>query len=209
VDQHSAGCASDSASFQISPVSNLQDLLAELTSGDDSRAEQSIPGILEFGKAAIPALFELTRSDSADFRWWAVRTLAASPHTRTDDLIPLLNDSAPEVRAAVALALCEHPNESAVPALIHALADEDSLTAGLAGNALVKIGSPSVADLLEVMKEAPLPVRILALRALAEIRDHRAIPTLMKSMSEESAVLQYWAQEGLERLGLDMVYIKP
>jgi len=32
---------------------------------------------------------------------------------------------------------------------------------------------------------------------------------LMKYLSEESAVLQYWATEGLERLGLDMVYIKP
>jgi hypothetical protein len=49
----------------------------------------------------------------------------------------------------------------------------------------------------------------MVLRTLAEIRDHRAIPVLMKSMNEESAVLQYWAQTGLERLGLDMVYIKP
>jgi len=28
-------------------------------------------------------------------------------------------------------------------------------------------------------------------------------------MDEESALLQYWASEGLERLGLNMVYIKP
>jgi hypothetical protein len=28
-------------------------------------------------------------------------------------------------------------------------------------------------------------------------------------MQEDSALLQHWAQEGLERLGLDMVYIKP
>ena len=84
------------------------------------------------------------------------------------------------------------------------------MTAGLAGNALVKIGSPAVDGLLQVMKdETPLHIRILALRTLAEIRDHRAIPILMKSMNEESAVLQYWAQTGLERLGLDMVYIKP
>jgi len=187
----------------------LQDVLNELTCGDDARAERSIQRIVEFGEIAIPEILRLTRSESADVRWWAIRVLAASPHARTEDLLPLLGDSAPEVRAAVALALSEHPNEVVVPALIHALADEDSLTASLAGNALVKIGSPSVAGLLEVMKEAQMPVRILALRALAQIRDHRAIPTLMKVMSEESAVLQYWAQEGLERLGLDMVYIKP
>lgn len=206
---HFARCPSDSPAFKIKNVFDLQDILSELTSGSDERAEQVIPLISDLGMKAIPALLELSHSDSEDDRWWAVRALAASPHTRTESLLPLLNDSAPQVRAATVLALGLHPNEEAVLALIKSLADEDSLTAGLAGNALVKIGSPSVAGLLEVMKEAPLRIRILALRALAEICDHRAIPVLMKSMNEESAVLQYWAQEGLERLGLDMVYIKP
>ncbi len=187
----------------------MKNWLAELTSGDDARAERSIPAIVELGMEAIPALLELTRSESADLRWWAVRAFAASPHTQTDDLLPLLSDSAPEVRAAAALALCEHPHENAIPSLIAALADADALTAGLAGNALVKIGSPSVPGLLQVMSEAPIHIRILALRTLAEIRDHRAIPVMMNSMNEDSALLQYWAQEGLERLGLNMVYIKP
>ena len=187
----------------------LQGLLAELISGDDARAENSIPAIADLGEAVIPALLELTRAAEVDSRWWAVRALAASPHTLTVDLIPLLGDSAPEVRSAAALAVCSHPDESAVPALIKALADEDSLTAGLAGNALAKIGSPSVPSLLEVMQEAPVNIRIISLRALTEIRDQRAIPVMMKCMSEESAVLQYWAREGLERLGLDMVYLKP
>jgi len=187
----------------------MQDLLAELTSGDDTRAENSIPSILQLGMAAIPALLDLTRAAEADSRWWALRALAASPHTQPDNLIPLLSDSAPEVRAAAALALCHHPHESAVEALINTLADQDSLTAGLAGNALAKIGSPSVLSLLEVMKEAPIGIRILALRTLSQIHDHRAIPVMMNSLSEESAMLQYWAQEGLNRLGLNMVYIKP
>jgi len=65
--------------------------------------------------------------------------------------------------------------------LIKTLADEDPMTAGLAGNALVKIGSPAVASLLEIGEDAPLNIRILVLRTLAEIRDHRAIPLLMRS----------------------------
>ncbi len=131
------------------------------------------------------------------------------------DLVPLLSDPAPEVRSAAALALCNHPHESAVEALIKTLADEDSLTAGLAGNALVKIGGPSVLSLLEVVEARvgtdPIGIhtRIIALRALSEICDHRAIPVMMKTLSEESALLQYWAQEGLNRLGLNMVYVKP
>ena len=203
--QHRARRASGPAALQI----KMHELLAELTSGDDTRAEKSIPAIVDLGMAAIPTLLELTRAEEVDSRWWAVRALAASPHTRTENLIPLLRDSASEVRAAAALALCNHPDESAIPALINTLSDEDSLTAGLAGNALVKIGSPSVPSLLTVMSEAPTGIRIIVLRALSEIRDHRAIPVMMKSLSEESAVLQYWAQEGLQRLGLDMVYGKP
>jgi HEAT repeat protein len=189
----------------------MHDLLAELTSGDDTRAENSIHGIIQLGMAAIPKLLDLTRAAEVDSRWWAVRALAASPHTRTEDLIPLLGDSAPEVRAAAALALCSHPHESAVEALIKTLADENPITAGLAGNALVKIGSPSVLSLIEVVKDSPTGTRtrIVALRALSEICDHRAIPVMMKSLSEGSAIMQYWAQEGLNRLGLNMVYIKP
>jgi HEAT repeat protein len=187
----------------------MEDPFVDLTGGDDERAERSIPAIVALGEAALPRLLELTRDPDADARWWAVRALAASPHTRTSDLIPTLSDSSPEVRAASALALCGHPGGEAVEALVNLLADEDSLVAGLAGNALVKIGSPAVPSLLKVMEEATATVRIAALRALAEIRDHRAIPTMMKCLGEESAVLQYWAQEGLERLGLNMVYVKP
>ncbi len=204
--EHRAGCPARAAACKI----KMEDLLADLTSGDDSRAERAIPVLVELGEAAIPPLVELTRSDDSDTRWWGVCALAASPHTRTEDLIAHLSDSAPEVRAAAALALCSHPGEEAIPALIRTLADEDPLTAGLAGNALVRVAGSAVPSLLEVMQEAPANVRILALRALSEIRDHRAIPVMMKCLNDnESALLQYWAQQGLERLGLDMVYIKP
>ncbi|MBP6211279.1 MAG: HEAT repeat domain-containing protein [Anaerolineales bacterium] len=187
----------------------MQNLLDDLTSGDDLRAENSISAIVEMGAAAIPALLELVNSTEVDVRWWAVRALAASHHTRTEDLLRHLSDPAPEVRAAAALAVCEHPHECAVEVLIKTLADADPITAGVAGNALTKIGGPSVPGLLTVMKDAPASIRIIALRSLAEIRDHRAIPVMMKSMNEESAALQYWAKQGLEWLGLDMVYIKP
>lgn len=187
----------------------LNDLLADLASGDDARAESAIPGLMALGVTSIPALVNMTRSKETDARWWAVRALAQSPHTRTEDLLPLLNDSAPEVRAAAALALCNHPHEKAVSALIQSLADEDSLTAGLAAKALVAVGSPAVTALIEVMQGAKNGVRILAIRALADIKDQRAIKTMMSALEDESAIVQYWAREGLDRLGLNMVYGKP
>jgi len=98
---------------------------------------------------------------------------------------------------------------AAIPTLMEFTRSDSVDIRWWAGTALVKIGPPSVTNLLEVMSEANVNIRILALRSLVEIRDHRAIPVVMKSMSEGSALLQYWAKVGLERLGLDMVYIKP
>ena len=123
--------------------------------------------------------------------------------------MPFLSDPAREVRQCAALGLAIKPDEGAIQPLVQALSDEDSMVGSLAVNALVKIGGAAVPSLIEVAKSAGQSVRIHALRALAEIRDHRAIPVMMKVMEEDSALLQHWAKEGLDRLGLDMVYMKP
>jgi len=190
-------------------VSSLLDLLTDLTSGDEARAEEAVPLLIGLGEEAVPALLDLTHSADADQRWWGLRVLAQSPHSRAEWLIPFLNDPAPEVRQCAALGLAARPDEGAVQPLIRALSDKDGMVGNLAVNALVKIGSAAVPSLIEVVKNAPQSARIHALRALAEIRDHRAIPVMMQVMGEDSALLQHWAKEGLERLGLNMVYIKP
>lgn len=190
-------------------MSHLQTLLDDLLCGDEIRAEDAAIQLGALDEEAIPPLLELTHSPDADHRWWATRALAQTPHTRTSYLVPLLDDPAPEVRAAAALALCNHPGEEAIPALARVLGDADSVAAQLAGSALSGIGSAATPALLEVMKDAPQNARIQAMRALAEIRDPRSIPIMMKVLEEDSVLLQYWAKEGLERLGMDMVYIKP
>jgi len=195
-------------------------LLDDLTSGDEARAEAVPEPFVAMGEEAVPALLDLSHSSDVDTRWWALRVLASSPHLQTQWLVPFLNDPAPEVRQCAALGLAGKPDAGAVESLVHALSDDDSMVASLAANALVKTGGPAVPSLIEAVKRRPATEgsvegigsqsqRIHALRALAEIRDHRAIPIMMQVMQEDSALLQHWAQEGLERLGLDMVYIKP
>ena len=187
----------------------LKSLLAELLSGDEARAEAAVPALLELGESALPGLREAARSDDADQRWWAVRVLSEMPQTEGTELAVFLSDASAEVRQAAALGLVAHPLESTIPDLIRALYDQDSMTASLAGIALVKAGNASVPALLEALKEGRQAVRILALRSLVELKDKRAIPAMMNILQEDSAVLGHWAQEGLERLGLNMVYIKP
>lgn len=190
-------------------VTTSQDFLNDLTSGDESRAESAVSALVELGEETIPALLELTKSKDADNRWWALRVLAQSPHSRTEWLVPFLNDPAVDVRQCAALGLSIRPDESAIESLVSVLSDDDTLVSNLAVKALVKIGKAAVPSLIENVKSGSQSARILALRALVEIRDHRAIPVMMQVMNEDSALLQYWAKEGLERLGLDMVYIKP
>jgi HEAT repeat protein len=187
----------------------LDELLADLTSGDETRAENAVPALVGLGEGAFPALRGLLESADADQRWWALRTLAQSSQARAEWLLPLLDDPSAEVRQAAALGLYSHPAETAIQPLIRALSDADSMVSDLACNALVAIGKPAVPLLIDVPKEGPHRMRINALRALAEIADYSAIPTLMAALEEDSAMLQHWAEEGLERLGLNMIYLKP
>ena len=191
-------------------MTTLQNLLTDLVSGDEERAESAVAPLVELGQDAIPSLLDQTRSPDMDSRWWALRTLAQSPHCRTEWLVPFLTqDPAPEIRQCAALGLAGKADESATQPLVQALTDADGMVGSLAATALINIGSAAVPSLIEIVKSGTRSARILALRALAEIKDHRAIPIMMKVMEEDSSLLQYWAKEGLDRLGLEMVYIKP
>ena len=187
----------------------LKTLLADLLSGDEARAEAAVPVLAALGREVLPALREAARSKDPDHRWWAVRVLAELPQTGAGELAIFLKDPSAEVRQAAVLGLAAHPEESIVPDLIRALHDPDPMTASLAGNALVKTGPAAVPALLDVLTEERQDVRILALRSLVELKDQRSIPAMLKLVQEDSAILVHWAQEGLERLGLNMVYIKP
>jgi HEAT repeat protein len=171
----------------------LENLCAELTCGDDARAERAALSFPQFGSAALPALRELIKSPDAEARWWGIRALAGFEDAAiTLDLLAALEDDSDEVRQAAAMALCHHPDGRAVPALIHALSDPDLMTAKLASNALILIGTAATPALLEVLTSGVQSARLEAVRALAEIKDLAAIPGLMKALGTDSALMQYW-----------------
>ena len=190
-------------------MSSLDNLLADLTSGDESRAEAAASELAQVGESAFPPLESLLDSSDVDQRWWAIRTLAQMDAPHSAWFMRALEDGSSEVRQAAALALAGHPAEESAPLLVQALSDEDGMVGTLAMKALVAVGKPAVPPLLEAFESAPQKSRIHIMHALAEIRDYRAIRVMMDAMEEDSAMLHYWAEAGLERLGLDMVYIKP
>jgi HEAT repeat protein len=188
----------------------LKSLVAKLTCGDDVRAEAAASSLASYGLEAVDLLRPLLDENSPDHRWWAVRTLAGIQLPQvTPLLIQALRDADPGVRQCAALALRHQPNPQATPALIETLSSPDSLLTHLAADALVAIGTPAVPELLKIIENGSRSARLEAARALALIADPQAIPALFSLFDEDSSLMEYWANEGLERMGVGMVYFNP
>jgi eukaryotic-like serine/threonine-protein kinase len=191
-------------------MEELSDFLSQLTCGDDERAEAALSHLAEWGAEAVGPLRERLSNPEAEVRWWAVRALAEVHDLRVAELlVGALADPDKSVRWCAGLALRMHPAPQAMPALIRMLSDVDALTRRLAGDALVAIGAQSVPDLLEVLQGSAQLARLEAVRALAKIGDEHAIPALFEVLDDGSALVEYWASEGLEKMGVGMVFYKP
>jgi HEAT repeat protein len=188
----------------------LNDLLVALKSGSEIRAEAAAREIAALGTEALPALKEMLASSDFESRWWATRALA---EISDPQVVPLLLDELKDpdlsVRQCAALALRVQASPLSVPQLVGLLGDRDRLLAHLASDALTAIGREAVPALLEVMESGEHLERLEAERALARIGDPRAIPALFAALSEESALMEHWANEGLERMGVGMAFFKP
>jgi HEAT repeat protein len=204
----------------------LADILNDLMSGDDSLAEAAVQRLLglpgEQQMAAITALQVSLASPDSDYRWWAVRALAELPSVQTQSLlVQALKDPDPAVRQCATLGLRQQiqrtPRQDLAaetidrlqPALLDGLNDPDPLAARLAADALGAIGEPVVPQLLEFLEGSNQAARLLVVRSLAEIGDERAIPALMAALDEDSSLMEYWANEGLEKMGVGMTYFFP
>jgi HEAT repeat protein len=195
-------------------MSDIELFLEALASGSDVAVEEIIEN---FHKLSTPqaasvlnALLPLLKSPDPNIRWWAVRGLAALDDSRVVELLlSALDDPEPMVRQCAALGLRLHPQTNAVSALINSLQDEDYLTVNLAADALVVIGEASVLPLIDVLQQGRRTARPAAARALAQIGDHRAIPVLFSVLEDDSALVEHWAAEGLERMGVGMTFFRP
>lgn len=188
----------------------IEQLLSDLKSGDEDRAEAAIPALQAHGRQAIQSLVQLLRSPIVDHRWWAARALAEFPTPNAHQaLIQALDDPAAEVRQCAALALQHNPSPEATPKLIAALSAGDRLLARLAADALAAVGAEAVPALSEAAKHEDGRVRIEAVRALATMHEPEAIGPLFEAIDDPSGIVQYWAEEGLDALGIGMSFFNP
>jgi HEAT repeat protein len=191
-------------------VRDLRSLLSDLLSGEDALAEAAVEALVAHGEQAFFALGEALSSPDPEQRWWAVRAIAGLESEEVPGaLIRALEDPEAVVRQCAALGLRHRPVPQAVGSLCRALDDPDALTARLAGDALIAAGQDATSELLSALQGGGAAARIEAVRALAKIADPRSIPALYSLVDDDSALVRHWAEEGLEKMGVGMVYFKP
>jgi HEAT repeat protein len=188
----------------------LDDLLQALSEGSDERREVAAQALGRFGAAAVEPLAGLLTHGSADTRWWAARALAeVGRNGAVPPLVGALADPDPDVRACAALALGQIGDDSAAPDLADRLSDESAFVASIAGDALSMIGDGAVDALAGKLDASSTHARLLAVRALGRIHSQRAIGPLFGVLEDPSYLVRHYAREGLEALGVGIVFLAP
>jgi HEAT repeat protein len=191
-------------------VTALQSFLDELTSGDDTRSEAAISSLNQLAESALTPLLNMLDSSDREHRWWATRALAALDQPAAlDGLLASLEDPDPAVRQCAALGLRHRTTPLAAPMLAAALNDPDRLVARLAADALASTGPAAIPSLNEALHSPDPAVRIEAARALANIQDPQTIPALFAALDDPSRIVNHWAEVGLERQGIGMLFFSP
>jgi HEAT repeat protein len=191
-------------------VSDLAEAMAGLLSGDERQAEAAAARLPSLGAEALIRLTSLTSSSDPEARWWATRALSgfADP-AAVMAVLTRLSDPDPAVRQCAAIGLRLRPSTASLPALTKALFDDDALVARLAADALAAAGPDAIPQLLSALHSDSRRGRLEAARALALMRHHSAIPALYAALEDPSPLVQHWAEQGLESLGMGMVYFSP
>ena len=186
-------------------------LLADLASGEDDRAETAALALGRIGEDALPGVRDLLPSPSVDCRWWATRALGEirSP-AAIAALIDQCADGDPDVRACAIYALGALDGEaaSAIPALIGRLADPSVYVGQLAADSLARVGPAATPHLIAALNEGAPWVRSRAARALAHIADPQSIPALITALDDENPIVEYYADMALQKMGVGTVLLK-
>ena len=183
-----------------------------VAAGDDARTEEAALVLGREGDAVVGPLRDLLTDADPDRRWWATRALSAvGTLAARGQLIAALADPDPDpnVRACAAQGLGEHRAGEAVTELVRCLADTSPLVSRIAADSLARIGGPAVPALIAALQAEESPVRAGAARGLSIIQPEEAIPALCAALDDPSAVVTYYAQEALERMGVGLVLFRP
>lgn len=117
----------------------------------------------------------------------------------------LRNDEDPNIRKETAEALGFIGDVKAIRPLIQALKDDDDRVQKESMKALIKIGVPSIDALAKVLNDRNNQVRKHAVQALGEIKDARAVESLIQVLTDSDVDVLGDAVSALEKIGIASV----
>ena len=79
----------------------------------------------------------------------------------------------------------------------------------MAAEALAGAGTAAIPFLQAALRSRRPSVRLHAVRGLVSLGSPEAVPALISALDDASPQVVYWAEEGLEQLGLGMVVFNP
>jgi HEAT repeat protein len=187
----------------------LRAFLAAVAAEEESRAEESARGLRQVGDEAIPELRALLADPDPNRRWWALRALAAvGTDAAAKLLITALEDGDADVRACAVVALSKLKPKEAIRPLVARLSDNSAYVGRLTADALAQFGQPAVEALIDALQEGETAARAGAARALSAIQPEEAIPALYQALDDPSALVTYYAEEALERMGVGILFFR-
>jgi HEAT repeat protein len=149
----------------------------------------------------MQALIISLQSDNSDIRKEAAETLGNIGHSEAvKPLTGLLRDMNPDVRRAAAEALVKIGGLTAIEELIVALKDSDSYVREAAAEILGRISNPALDPLMYALWEDNWQVRIEAAKALGQLRDSRAVNSLIAVLKYEKRSPQQGVTQDLSRI---------
>ena len=180
-------------------VSELQDALTTLQTGDFQVRWEMVKVLVGWGEAAIAPLIQLLQDGEADLelQWFIVRVLGEFQHPDAVlALVDVLQQSEDEdLRLAVTRALGQMGGE-AITALTPLLFEPNTQLQAV--QALAQMHQPQVISALIRVADTPnINVRTIALEALGRFQDPRIPPLLQQALQDDSPQVRQVAVTGL------------
>jgi HEAT repeat protein len=149
-------------------------------------------------EAALETALEILRAGDFQTRWDAVKVISGFGEQAIAPLLNLVEEEETDWELlwfiARILGNLEHP--TAVVALSNLLRTADNPeVAGMAATALANLGKAAIAPLSELLTDQS--TRVLAVQALAQIRDPEVVPPLLETVEDASATVRATAIEAL------------
>jgi HEAT repeat protein len=161
-----------------------------------------MPGTGIDAQRAARILNEAMHDSRPELRATAASLLGIPGHTAAAPaLIEALWDPAPMVQRASVRALGYTGSPAAVPALLNLLQHADEHLAGQIFSSLVRLGPVAAPALIENSANNSAWMRWHCIRALGEMHDPRALPVLVRGLSDADHVVAWMSAKGLVPFG--------